>query len=194
MRYLTRLFVPIATAALLAACAQGAQTVRLSPKPVLPEAEPLGAGQRVALEVLDRRPDPRLGELKNVDKPPAPITSEQELDYVVQLAAAEALDAWGFRPAVWDDGAPRRLIVEVLTLRHSVDASIPRDVETVVELGLRAFSDGRTMEAKASARSTDRIAALRPSAERTGEAIDKTLAEAMQRLFDRRLAAFLAGG
>ena len=194
MRHLIRLLAPLAAAALLAACAQGAQTVRLSPKPVLPEAEPLGGQQRVALEVLDRREDPRLGELQNIDKPAAPINSEQEVDYVVQLAAAEALNAWGFRPAVWDDSAPRRLIVEVLTLRHIVDASIPHDVETVVELGLRAFSNGRTMESKASARTTDRITALRPSAERTAAAIDKTLAEAMQRLFDRRLAAFLAGG
>lgn len=193
MGMLHRLSLIVLTAAALAGCAQKAQTVRLAPAPELTGAEAIGGQRRVALEVLDRREQPALGELLNHNKPAAPITSEQPLEYVLQLAAADAISAWGFRPAIWDDDAERRLVIEVLTLHHTVDASLPHDTETVVELGLRAFQGGRTMEAKASARSSDRLVALSPSAEESAEAIDRTVAKAMERLFDRRLAAFLAG-
>ncbi len=193
MRMLQRIPLILLMAAVLAGCAQKAQTVRLAPAPELTGAEALGGARRVALEVLDRRGQPALGELQNRNKPAALITSEQPLEYVMQLAGADALSAWGFRPAIWDDDAERRLVIEVLTLRHTVDASLPHDTETVVELGLRAFQGGRTMEAKASARSSDRLVALSPSAEESAQAIDRTVAKAMERLFDRRLAAFLAG-
>ena len=194
MHHLARLFPLLLVAGLLGACAQTSQTVRLAPQPELSAAKDLGGQRRVAVEVLDRRERVAVGELANRSGPAAPIFAKEPPEYALQLAAADALKKWGFRPAVWDDEAERRLVIEVLTLHHAVDASLPHDTETVVELGLRAYQGGRTMETKASARSSDRLVALSPSAEESAKAIDRTLATALERLFDEKLAAFLAGG
>lgn len=186
-----RLLAVLIAATLLAGCAQTAQTVRLSPE--APETgPPISDGQPIALEVLDRRSDEALGVLRNSDQLPAKITSETDVAYQLQLTAAKALRGYGFRPGLWSDDAEPRLLIEIVELRHEVGETVPRDISTNVTLHARAWQDGREYEVEASSSLSD-ISAVRPNAERNGEFIDRALTQALSRLLDKRLAAFLRG-
>lgn len=176
---------------LLSACATVDQTVSLAPlAPAL--GERVTDAGAVALEVVDRREDQALGAIEAVEGQDARILADGEIAYPVQLAAARALQSVGFRPTLWSDDADPRLLIEIESIRHTVSARLPREVQTEVRLNARAWHGGRRYSANATATATDR-AATRPSAEMTGEAIDSAITQALRRLLGEELTAFLAG-
>lgn len=188
---LLRLLVPLAMSALLAACAQTTQNVRLAPEP--PETGPaVGAERVVALRVVDGREEGDLGTLENRDGDPARVITNQDVAYVVELAAGEALLGYGLRPTVWDAGYEPRLEIEIEQLSHTVDANVPRDIATQVTLRARAEDDGERYTTRARTEVTDRRATA-PDAEANAAYINEAITRALDRLLDEELAAFLAG-
>lgn len=188
----------IVLAALLAAvatgCAQTPQTVRLAPEAPDQYAVDHGKGRAVALRVVDNRLDPStLGELQNRDSEAAPVRTDQDLAYVVELTAGETLKAYGFRPTPWDGQAERRLTITIEHLSHTVTAAVPRRVDSRVRLTATAAHGQKTMQLKAEQKSDDRIT-HRPSKSENARFIDEAITRALGRLFGDDLATFLARG
>ncbi|WP_440997839.1 YajG family lipoprotein [Arhodomonas sp. SL1] len=186
-----RLLALLSLILLVAGCAQNPQNLRLSVEPPKPVASVAG-GPGVALETVDRREDKALGRLENRDQPAAPITSAQDMAYVLKLAAGETLQRAGFSAELWSDSASPRLLIEITELEHVITADIPRKMETRVTLNARAWRGNERITAKASTRRDSRIANA-PGKERNAAEIEKALADALRELFDQRLVDFLAG-
>ncbi|UEX78577.1 YajG family lipoprotein [Spiribacter halobius] len=188
---LLRLLPLLVLSALLGACAQTTQSVRLGPEP--PETGPvLGDERVVALRVVDTRENPDLGTLENRDGDPARVITDQNLAYVVELAAGEALLGYGLRPTVWEESYTPRLQIDIEQLEHSVDADLPRDVATRVTLRARAVDNGQRYTSQARTELTDRRPTA-PDAEANAAYINEAITRALGRLLDEELAAFLAG-
>lgn len=188
---LRRLLPLIALSALLGACAQNTQNLRLAPEP--PQTGPaVGAERVVALRVVDVREEGDLGRLENRDGDPARVVTDQNLAYVVELAAGEALLGYGLRPTVWDGSYEPRLQIDIELLEHTVGANVPRDVATHVTLRARAVDAGQRYTSQARTELTDRRATA-PDAEANAVYINQAITRALGRLLDEELAAFLAG-
>jgi uncharacterized lipoprotein YajG len=186
---LTALFTAIAVG-----CAQTPQTVRLAPEAPDQYSVDHGKGRTVALRVVDNRLDKsRLGELQNRDAEPALVRTEQDLAYVVELAAGQTLKAYGFKPVSWDSDADRRLTVSIDHLSHMVGAALPRSVDTDVRLSATAVHGDSTMKLKAEENSDNRIS-HRPSNEENASFIDQAISRALGRLVSDDLTKFLARG
>jgi uncharacterized lipoprotein len=119
MRHLPRLILLAATAVILTACAQGTQTLRLSPTPAAVESL-VGSGQSLGLSVEDARTDRDLGMLENPDGSIARLMPAQQITYTLQLAAAETLRGYDFEPSLWDEARTPRLEIRIETLDHQV--------------------------------------------------------------------------
>lgn len=188
------LLLVAAAAILLGGCAQTPQTVRLAPDPPDKYAVDYGQGREVALRVVDQRLDKtQVGELLNREGEPAPVRTKQELAYVMELTVGETLKAYGFKPVPWNENARRRLTVSINHVSHTVDAAVPRDIETTVRLAATAVHGEKTLKLKAEQRSDDRLT-HRPSADENAQYIDSALSEALGRLMSDELGRFLASG
>lgn len=187
-----RLLTLACLALVLGACTQKPQSLELSLNPPEPAASVSG-GPAVALETVDRRPDKTLGTVASYnDKGDAPITTDQDVAYVLKVATGETLKRAGFQPELWSDGASPRLIIEITTLNHEVTADIPRRLRTEVTLTARAWRGGERFTAKATASHESRMATA-PGPERNASEIERGLRDALRQLFDQRLVDFLAG-
>lgn len=176
---------------LLCGCTHDTQRVQLMPK--APQTGPdYGNGLDVALEVTDRRADTALGVLETGDDtPPATIITDQDLTYIIKLACAEALQGFGFRPAIWDDKADHRLVIEIKNIERRIGSGIPHTVHTEVVLTARAWAADRTYKGKAVT-TTDDTLAFAPSTTDNAEALDQAITQTLHKLFNTQLATFLA--
>ncbi|MBS3785820.1 MAG: hypothetical protein KGY57_03315, partial [Gammaproteobacteria bacterium] len=86
---------------LLSACAQTGQSLRLSPEP--PTTGPaVGAASEIGLRVIDAREQvAELGTQQTLRGDVLPLSAAQDIAYVVQLAAAEALKGYDLTAALW---------------------------------------------------------------------------------------------
>lgn len=178
---------------LLGACATTDQRVTIAPEPPTLDGGAVPSPGPVALDVVDGRDSDRLGTIEALEGPPARITSTQDIAYATQLAAATALTEAGFRPTPWSDSAEPRLLIQIEQIEHTVGAGVPREVRTEVRLSARAWQDGRQYSATAESSVTDTVA-IRPSAEDNAAAIEEAITQALRRLMDPKLTAFLATG
>lgn len=191
MKPTLRIVLLITATALLAACSQGTQNLRLSPVP--PATEGIAGGdQDVGLQVVDRRSQSDLGVLENPNRSIVRLVAAQDLAYSIQLAAAEGLRGYGFTPRLWDDGRQPRIEIGIETLRHDVAVGIPYDLTTRVKLSAAAYADGERFTSQAQTTRTAQRA-LPPNAEANAEVIDAAISEALDRLLNQELAAFLTG-
>jgi len=188
---LSRLLPLLALSAVLGACAQNTQNLRLAPEP--PETGPVMGDERVvALRVVDTRENADLGTLENRNTDPARVITNQNIAYVVELAAGEGLLGYGLRPTVWDEGYEPRLQVDIERLRHTVSADVPRQITTEVTLRARAVDGGQRYTTQARTELTDQRATA-PDAEANADYINEAITRVLGRLLDEELAAFLAG-
>lgn len=186
-----RLIAAVATLLLMSGCTAVDQNVALSPEAPR-AANSIAAAEPVALDVVDARTDNALGHINNLDAEPARITTTQDLAAIVKTATAETLQWYGFRPVAWRDRADPRMLVEIERIDHQVDATLPRDASTEVELRVRAWRGNETYTARAQSSLSKRmVGAATPEA--NAELIDQALTQALERLLSPELARFLAG-
>lgn len=175
----------------LVACSQTNQTLRLSPNP--PETGPLiGDGASVGFQVVDTRNDRDLGVLENPNGSIVRLTAEQDVAYTVQLAAAQALRGYDFKPTLWDEGRTPRLEIRITTLEHEVIAGVPYELETRIALAATAWVGGDRYTTRARATASDQRP-LPPRASTNTAAIEKAITRVLNQLLDAPLAEFLAG-
>ena len=191
MKRSVRILLLVTAAALLAACSQGTQNLRLSPEP--PATEGIAGGnQDVGLEVVDRRSQSDLGVLENPNRSIVRLVPAQDLAYTVQLAAAEGLRGYGFTPRLWDADRQPRIEIAIDNLRHDVAVGVPYDLTTRITLSAVAHADGERLTTQAQTTRTAQRA-LPPNAEANAELVNAAISEALTRLLNGELAAFLAG-
>ncbi|MEX0375407.1 YajG family lipoprotein [Spiribacter pallidus] len=192
MRHLPRLILLAATAVILTACAQGTQTLRLSPTPAAVESL-VGSGQSLGLSVEDARTDRDLGMLENPDGSIARLMPAQQITYTLQLAAAETLRGYDFEPSLWDEARTPRLEIRIETLDHQVTAGVPYELATEVALTATGYADGQRYTTRSGTTLT-RQRPLPPTADANADAINTALSRALGQLLDDELARFLATG
>jgi len=185
-----RCLLVIGLATLLVACSQGTQSLRLSPQP--PGAEPIGEGNRdVALQVIDNRSQSDLGILENPNRSLIQLVAAQNLAYTVQLAAAEGLRGYGFSPTLWDGARQPRLEIAIETLDHDVAVGVPYELTTRIALEAVTVAGGERFRSQAQTTRT-RQRVLPPNAKANAKAIDAAITEALERLLNAEMAAFIA--
>ncbi|MEX0382463.1 YajG family lipoprotein [Spiribacter sp. 1M153] len=190
MKRIIRSLVLLGLVSLLAACSQGTQNLRLSPQP--PATEPVTDSDRgIALQVVDNRSQSDLGILENPNRSIIRLVAAQDLAYTVQLAAAEGLRGYGFRPTLWDGAGEPRLEIGIETLSHDVAVGVPYELTTRITLDAVAVAGGERFTSQAQTTRT-RQRVLPPNAKANAEAVDAAITEALDRLLNAELAAFLA--
>mgnify|MGYP000034547188 CR=1 FL=1 len=192
MHRITRSLLLIGLVTLLAACSQGTQNLRLSPQP--PATEPVTEGDRdIALQVIDNRSQSDLGILENPNRSLIRLVAAQDLAYTVQLAAAEGLRGYGFTPTLWDSAREPRLAIGIETLSHDVAVGVPYELTTRITLDAVVVAGGERFTSQAQTTRT-RQRVLPPNAKANAEAIDAAITEALGRLLNAEMAAFIANG
>lgn len=191
MLSLSRITVLLGLALLLTACAQGTQNLRLNPDP--PQSGPLlGGAQTLGLQVVDTRTDRDLGMLENLDGSVVRLMAAQNLAYVVQMAAAEALRGYDFEPTIWDSQRTPRLEIRIEALEHQVTAGVPYELETEIALAATGWvgSERHTVQTRTTLTNQR---ALPPSERVNAEAIEAVITRALGQIIDEDLARRLAG-
>lgn len=174
---------------LLAGCSQTSQNLRLSPPP--PDvAQVLSDGANIALQVIDARSGRDLGMLENPDGSLVRLTAEQNLDYTLQLAAAEALREYGFRPTLWSDSAVPRIEIRIEVLEHEVKAGVPYALSTEVALAGTAWA-GRERYTSRARSTLNRQRPLPPSASTNADIISTAMSQALGQLLDAQFVGFI---
>ncbi|MEX0449971.1 YajG family lipoprotein [Spiribacter sp. 221] len=176
---------------LLAACSQGTQNLRLAPQPA-ETGEVTGGGLPVSLQVVDMRTDRDLGMLENPDGSIVRLLPADDVNYAIQLAAAETLRDYGFEPALWDGQAEPRLEIRIQVLIHDVTAGVPYKLDTEIALQGVAWMNGERFTGRAQTTLT-RQRALPPGEKANAEAIDTAITRALGQLLNEEMANFLAG-
>lgn len=190
MYRIARTLLLLGAVALLAACSQGTQNLRLSPEP--PGAERvIGEGRDLGLQVVDERSQSDIGVLEQPDRSIVRLVAAQDLAYTIQLAAAEGLRSDGFTPQLWDAGREPRIEIGIQTLEHDVAVGVPYELTTRIELRVEAFAGGERFTSQAQTTRT-RQKALPPNAEANAAVIEAAITEALERLLNEPLAMFLA--
>ena len=191
MKTIQQTLLLIGLALLLGACSQSTQSLRLAPQP--PETGVVMGGELpVALQVIDRRGDRDLGMLENPDGSIVRLLPADDINYAIQLAAAEALAGYGFEPTLWDGVIEPRLEIRIQTLNHDVTAGVPYRLDTEVALQGVAWMNGERFTGRAQTTLT-RQRALPPGAKANAEAIDTAITRALGQLLNAEMANFLAG-
>ena len=189
MRHAIRLTIMFLALVLLAGCSQTSQNLRLSPTP--PDiGQALSDGANVALQVIDERNGRDLGMLENPDGSLVRLTAEQNIDYTLQLAAAEALRQYGFRPTLWSDSAVPRVEIRIEVLEHEVKAGVPYALSTDVALAGTAWA-GRERYTSRARSTLNRQRPLPPSASTNAEIINTAMSQALGQLLDAGFVGFI---
>lgn len=189
MQHAIRLTIVLLSLLLLAGCSQTHQNLRLSPTP--PDiGQAVSSGASVALQVVDARDGRDLGMLENPDGSLVRLTADQNIDYTLQLAAAEALREYGFRPTLWSDSAVPRIEIRIEVLEHEVKAGVPYALATEVALAGTAWA-GRERYTSRARSTLNRQRPLPPSASTNAEIISTAMSQALGQLLDEGFVGFI---
>ena len=189
MQHAIRLILLLSALLLLAGCSQTNQNLRLSPTP--PDVgQAISNGASVALQVVDARDGRDLGMLENPDGSLVRLTADQNIDYTMQLAAAEALRDYGFRPTLWSDNAVPRVEIQIEVLTHEVKAGVPYALTTEVALVGIAWAGNERYTTRARA-SLNRQRPLPPRATTNADIINTAMSQALGQLLDAGFVGFI---
>ncbi|MBS3786130.1 MAG: hypothetical protein KGY57_04885, partial [Gammaproteobacteria bacterium] len=120
-----------------------------------------------------------------------PLSAAQDIAYVVQLAAAEALKGYDLTAALWTEQREPRLEITIDALNHEVRAGIPWQLETEVSLRAVAWANGERLTTRAQS-TLDNQRATPPGAEANAAVINEAITRALRQLLSQELAHFLA--
>ena len=189
MRDALRLTVLLVGLIWLVGCSQTSQTLRLSPTP--PDiGESLGNDTAIALQVIDGRDGRDLGMFENPDGSLVRLTTEANVDYSLQLAAAEALRNAGFQPTLWSDSALPRVEIRIDTLEHEVIAGIPYELATTIALTGTAWAGSERYTTRARG-TLNRQRPLPPRAKTNADMVSEAISQALGNLLDEGFVGFL---
>lgn len=190
MRRLT-VFILLLFVVLLSACAQTGQSLRLSPEP--PATGPaVGAASEIGLRVIDAREQTaELGTQQTLRGEVLPLSAAQDVAYVVQLAAAEALKGYDLTAALWTEQREPRLEITIDALNHEVRAGVPWQLDTEVSLRAVAWANGERLTTRAQS-TLNNQRATPPGAEANAAVIDEAISRALRQVLSQDLAHFLA--
>lgn len=179
----------------LAGCGQTAFApvfVDLAPRVDVPEAR-VGEGRAVALEVVDRRPDPSVGERRHGIVEGSRIELAQPIEATVHAALASALQRRGFVLAEGAMGGAR-LVVEVRELSYVPEGgAFGARATSVVALHAEARAGDRFLSRDYRIADSDRMAIASSEHFNSGR-LSAMLGEVLRRMVsDPEMMAVLAG-
>lgn len=185
-------FALLLCAVMLGACAQTGQSLRLSPVP--PATEPaVELASETGLRVIDTREHvSELGTQQTLQGKVLPLSTTQDIAYVVQLAAAEALQGYNLTAALWTNQREPRLEITIEALSHEVRAGIPWQLDTEVALKAVAWANGERLTTRAQS-TLNNQRATPPNAAANAAVINEAITRALGQVLSEELAHFLAG-
>ena len=179
------------TLLLLAGCAQSPQRVWLEPKLNVPTSS-LGEGKVVAVDVVDRRPSPSLGNFGKSRDASTELSTEQDVALVVKQEVIAGMRKKGFVAVEEQSNRDAKLNVEVQLLEYATSPNTwTGDVYIKSAMKAVASKNGKTLEKMYRANFDKRVVVV-PTAANNEQWINEALGDVLRQLLeDRDLSSFL---
>ena len=182
------------TAMLVAGCAYYDQSVVLSPH-LHVAGSSIGAGQTLAVDVLDERPQTAIGQRNLLGLPSGTISIDSGFVEILRQQIINGLKAHGFLPQEKNPYAYRSLLIQVRVMDYEmILGPLNNSIQTRVWLKAICKNGGLTMQ-KFYMQEDDRAILIAPTAERNSEFVNATVANVLQKMLnDQLLLKFLSQG
>lgn len=176
---------------LLAGCAQSPQRVWLDPKLNVPTSS-VGEGRVVAVDVVDRRPSPSLGNFGKSRDAATDLSTEQDVALVVKQEVISGMRKKGFVAVEEQTNRDAKLNVEIQSLEYATSPNTwTGDVYIKSALKAVASKNGKTLEKMYRANFDKRVVVV-PTATTNEQWINEALGDVLRQLLeDRELSFFL---
>lgn len=180
---------------LLAGCALSPQVVSLNPELDMNNFNAVGAGKRVALQVIDNRPGRVVGSRGGIYADTSSISTTADIAAPIRTEFAAALNKLGFNVVTAGDTADAelRLLIDVLEYK-TAGGSVIRSIETAAALRTIGKVGNREFTGRYRAtRSKDVVKT--PGPEENEALINAVISRVLERaLEDQALLEFLRDG
>lgn len=175
----------------LAGCAQSPQRVWLEPKLNVPPSS-MGEGRVVAVDVVDRRSSPSLGNYGKSRDASTELSTEQDIALVVKQEVIAGMRKKGFVAVEEQANRDAKLNVEVQSLEYATSPNTwTGDVYIKSALKAVASKNGKTLEKMYRANFDKRVVVV-PTATTNEQWLNEALGDVLRQLLeDRELSLFL---
>lgn len=179
------------TLLLVAGCAQAPQRVWLEPKLNVPSSS-VGEGRVVAVDVVDRRPSPSLGNYGKSRDTSTELSTEQDIALVVKQEVIAGMRKKGFVAVEEQTSRDAKLNVELLSLEYATSPNTwTGDVYIKSAMKTVASKNGKTLEKMYRANFDKRVVVV-PTAATNEQWINEALGDVLRQLLeDGELSLFL---
>jgi uncharacterized lipoprotein len=181
--------------AFLAACALSPQTVNIRPSLDMSEANAIGQGTRITLQVIDNRTSRVIGTRGGVYADTSTISTASDITTPIRGELVPGLRALGYEVA--DSGqsakADLRVLIDAIEYK-TIEGRVLTDIETAATV--RAVAKVGNREFTGRYRGTQTQEVLRkPSPEDNDELVNTAVSRVLERMLtDRELLEFMRDG
>jgi uncharacterized lipoprotein len=181
--------------AFLAACALSPQTVNIRPSLDMSEANAIGQGTRITLQVIDNRTSRVIGTRGGVYADTSTISTASDITTPIRGELVPGLRALGYE--VVDSGqsakADLRVLIDAIEYK-TIEGRVLTDIETAATV--RAVAKVGNREFTGRYRGTQTKEVLRkPSPEDNDELVNTAVSRVLERMLtDRELLEFMRDG